>query len=804
MNRSEIDRTDPRMEAGIPCAPSRATSKPGVAPRLDKKMAGDFLTCLDPNASKFTFQFFNDGPGTYAEIVHGTLDEVWPKIQTLNTLQQRVGVFVTINETDFSGRSSRNIVRGRALFVDADSSEQMASCIGTLAAAGVDPTMIVKTGRGGHFYFCTDVPLHQFRSLQESLIDKLGTDPAIKDLSRVMRLPGTLHLKAAEPKFVEICAMGAPACRYELSELQSKLGLSAPKAAPVQNSLVTSNFTATDRERLQRFFGPLDGSLSDGIDTNIEEIRSAVSAIPSSVISTEHDWVRFARGLAHEAAVHKGQAAELWEILDTASRGAGGYNEDDNRSRWQRYIKEAFNRDNPVTIATVFDLAKKHGRQGSSPSAGNSVSHRSATVVDPTSYKVSFSNIPHRQWLYGVDLLRGDITLLVSPGGAGKTSLALGMAVCIATGKAHLKAQIWGGADLNSLYINAEDSGIEMRRRTLAFCQRHKITEREIDRLRIAGTDAPQVRGLSFLRAAGPTSSALDQAGFKQLDSFLASMRPDLVVIDPLIALCGGGNVNDNAAMSLVMREIKYLSIKFNCAILVVHHTRKGADLGTAEAISGASSIVNLARHAIMPVTMTDAEAKVFGILPSGRRQYFKVVDAKSNHAPLTDETWYKLESEGLPNVEPPIYPHGDSVQAVTRVNLPLQSAAPNAEHQQIRRAISDLVERGKIIDGLAYPYSPSTAGSTNKRALLKDAMQAVTAATAPRQWLPKDIETVVKTTIREMKAEGELVEGDIKDLMPQLGSIRRGRGLKVAGLGIPAASPQQDAVDGAGSAAAA
>lgn len=83
--------------------------------------------------------------------------------------------------------------------------------------------------------------------------------------------------------------------------------------------------------------------------------------------------------------------------------------------------------------------------------------------------------------------------------------------------------------------------------------------------------------------------------------------------------------------MSLVMRELKKVAIKYDCAILIVLHTRKGGDLTTADAISGASAIKDLARRAIMPVTMTDAEAKAFGILPSQRRQYFKLVDAKSN-----------------------------------------------------------------------------------------------------------------------------------------------------------------------------
>ena len=92
------------------------------------------------------------------------------------------------------------------------------------------------------------------------------------------------------------------------------------------------------RERcLQKLFGHLTCGvlLSDGLETNIEEIRSAGIAIPASAISTEPESMRFAQALAHEAAgSYKNQAEELWEkILDTASRPAPGYDEEDNRSR---------------------------------------------------------------------------------------------------------------------------------------------------------------------------------------------------------------------------------------------------------------------------------------------------------------------------------------------------------------------------------------------------------------------------------------------------------------------------------------
>jgi hypothetical protein len=386
-------------------------------------------------------------------------------------------------------------------------------------------------------------------------------------------------------------------------------------------------------------------------------------AIPPPVIADEGNWMRLARGLAHEARVFK-KEQEMWEILDAVSRRADNYDEEENRRRFQRYMNEALDREDPISIRSVFHMAAEHGWQGWSPPI--------APIESPADLKVSFANIPHRRWLYGVDLVRGDITLIGSPGGAGKTSLAIGMAVAISTGRRLLEEKVFGGEGLKVLYINAEDSGVEMRRRLWAFCRKHNVAEDELSRLFVAGTDDPRVQRLSFLRTTDKQST-IDQMGFKQLVDLLAALQPDLVVLDPLVFLCGGGNINDNAAMSLVMRDIKRLAIKHDCAVLIIHHTKKGGDLTNAEAISGASAIVNLARHAIMTVTMTEEEANKLGVLPSERYRYLKAIDAKSNLAPRSgDAPWYELCSEELPNAEPPIYPNGDRVQAIGKVNLSL------------------------------------------------------------------------------------------------------------------------------------
>jgi hypothetical protein len=678
------------------------------------------------------------------------------------------------------------------------------------------PSAIVFSGSGIHVYWISKTPLTPaewgpyalgLRTLL--LANTIKCDSGLTtDIARILRVPGTFNYKYDPPKPVQLSPL--PLVMYDFAKLDFLKQCAAPMAQPharVRRSIFAEGPDIPARARDSFTNGPhpafahlkgepgLEGGIHKHTDTLLDprpifsECGFYQDAFASGGKDHKQDLWMYAvlgttfmdsgRFYAHE--ISKGHLAYTPADTDAMFDRKMG----DRHDKGLGYPKCSTiqgagckscatcpllaNGKSPLNLGIPNPAHHTDDAAASAPGPGSSL---------PPELKFSLSDIPpHRQWLYGVDLVRGDLSVLASTGGAGKTSLAVGMAISLASGNSLLGSQIWGSGPLTSLYINAEDSGIEMRRRALAFCQQHHITA--LDRLFIAGTEDLRVRGLSFLRPAGQNSSVLDEAGLEKLHNLLATLRPDLVVIDPLIALCGGGNVNDNAAMALVMREIKRLAIKFNCSILIVHHTRKGGEPGSADAISGASAIKDLARCARMPVTMTTADMLAFSVLPSERLQYFKLVDAKSNLALHSGETWYKLESQELPNAGAP-YPHGDRVQAVVRVQLSVQpGGSASADDMKIEAAILAVVDRGKEIKGQRYPYSPSLAGANNERALLPDAMDAVTGVTAPRQWLPDDLKAVTNAAIKKMKADGRLVDEAMKDLAPKTSRFRRARGLK-------------------------
>lgn len=175
--------------------------------------AATFLRALGAEDAAFTFQTFDDTPAkrrSLARILHGSFREHRDALVRLNG--QGAGVFVTVQVTNGRGRRTEDIVRLRAIFIDCD--------VGELAC-GPDPaaSIVVWSVRGAHCYWLLKdaPPLETFRAAQQRLALKYGTDPAVSDLARVMRVPGFVHTRG-EPSRVRL-AVAYPDCRYDLADV---------------------------------------------------------------------------------------------------------------------------------------------------------------------------------------------------------------------------------------------------------------------------------------------------------------------------------------------------------------------------------------------------------------------------------------------------------------------------------------------------------------------------------------------------------------------------------------------------------
>jgi hypothetical protein len=131
-----------------------------------------------------------------------------------------------VNQGDGEGRKRSNVRRVRAVFVDLDGAP-----VDPVRSAPLYPHIIIESSPGKfHAYWKVDgLPLDQFTAVQVALAHRFEGDPAVKDLPRVMRLPGFLHLKA-EPFRTRILERRKDA-PYSASEFLAAFGID-PSATP--------------------------------------------------------------------------------------------------------------------------------------------------------------------------------------------------------------------------------------------------------------------------------------------------------------------------------------------------------------------------------------------------------------------------------------------------------------------------------------------------------------------------------------------------------------------------------------------
>ena len=256
--------------------------------------------------------------------------------------------------------------------------------------------------------------------------------------------------------------------------------------------------------------------------------------------------------------------------------------------------------------------------------------------------------LPKRPWIAKGYLLRGSVTVIAGAGAAGKSMLCLGYSVALAFGER------WGKfiplmACRVSIF-NAEDDADEQELRLSAVLRSWGRVPNDIaDRVARVGL----TRNAYLVDYDPATGRATPTAAFAELDAHLTAFKPDVAGIDPLVEL-HNANENDNQAMRAVVAVFRELARKHNCAILIVHHSRKGSGdaKGDMDMIRGAGAIIGAARVGLTCCVMTEKEAEDLGIPKAGKGFYFRVDGAKSNYAPLREAEWYERVEHTLDNEE--------------------------------------------------------------------------------------------------------------------------------------------------------
>lgn len=301
-----------------------------------------------------------------------------------------------------------------------------------------------------------------------------------------------------------------------------------------------------------------------------------------------------------------------------------------------------------------------------------------------------------RRWIVPEILARGFVAGLTSPGGMGKTSYTLALLASVASGcsdpigqKVIERTSCW--------FWCQEDDLEELHRRLVAVMQVHGMDFADFVKdgkpmLHMdSGTEKPLL--LAHRRSDGKLTHT------KQVDQIIRHIREQEIgvfVFDPLVEF-HEANENDNAEMKTVIAAARRIAIEADCAVLAVAHTRKPTEansegfVGTLDSTRGASSQAFAMRLGCTLFTMSEKDAKRYGVSDSDRRLYARLdTGAKANLTlPAERPQWFKRESVTIAN--------GEAVGALVPVDLELREDPKELARASLIQDVLDCMNRDKI-----------------------------------------------------------------------------------------------------------
>ena len=234
------------------------------------------------------------------------------------------------------------------------------------------------------------------------------------------------------------------------------------------------------------------------------------------------------------------------------------------------------------------------------------------------------------------NMVAGTVGALVSPGGTGKSMLALQLAM-----------QIAGGPDLLGLgamptgqvaYLPAEDPPVAIIQRMydlgahLTTAQQQSIAD-----------------GLLIQPLIGLNPNILSDDWFSAIERIATGRR--LLILDTYRRF-HLEDENASGPMAQVIGRLEAIATRTGCTIVFLHHTNKNAALAGAgdiqHASRGSSVLVDNIRWQSYLAGMTTAEADKWGI-PQDRRGYFvRFGLSKANYGLPFEERWFHRYGGGV------------------------------------------------------------------------------------------------------------------------------------------------------------
>lgn len=292
---------------------------------------------------------------------------------------------------------------------------------------------------------------------------------------------------------------------------------------------------------------------------------------------------------------------------------------------------------------------------------------------------MSAETIPPRPWMIDRILMLQDLTMVLAPGSAGKSSLVLAIAAHLAVGKdfgpnkTHTRCR--------SIIYNGEDDLREQSRRLYAVCQAYALDYAEVasNILLLSADTTPLV----FVQSEG-RKPVINTELVRQLIDLAADPQVGMIALDPLVDV-HEVDEGDNPMMNAVMRTLKQIAKEANVAAIVAHHTSKAGSskqedrVGNMDISRGASGIVFKARIAFTLLNASATDCEDYGIQDHDRDSWVRLDDAKMQYHKAGDQgaLWFRKVGVHIPS--------GDVVGA-------LQIAELKRDTMHIRMMVADAI----------------------------------------------------------------------------------------------------------------
>lgn len=279
------------------------------------------------------------------------------------------------------------------------------------------------------------------------------------------------------------------------------------------------------------------------------------------------------------------------------------------------------------------------------PPVGEPIRTPAPITATPFTWR-SEADIPPRRWLYGRHLLRRFVSVDVAAGGTGKSSVKIGEAMAMASGRDLYGVPVHDGPLTVWLY-NLEDPAEETERRMHATAKWFHIAPKDVDgRLYVdSGRDQRCV-----IATETEYGARIAQPVYEQLKKQILESQIDVLIIDPFVS-SHEVSENDNRAIDAVAKAWGKLADECNCSINLVHHVRKGNGAeANADSARGAKALVDAARSVVVFNRMTPDEAALAAVPEDQRAFYFRTQNDKANLAPPDKAAWYRMNNVSLDN----------------------------------------------------------------------------------------------------------------------------------------------------------